>query len=106
MAAQLVHAEIPRAAAAVWQDYNSLGRANMTHHHVWRFEMYEEHEKTVCRFLCSCGSTVEGHEVLHRLNATEWLSAAQARAAANSIEAKSLPADELRSYAAALEGQT
>ena len=74
------------------------------HKHIWLFEIYEEHEKTFCKFLCSCGSTLEGNEVLNRLNATEWLSAAQARAAANSIEAKSLPADELRSYAATLEG--
>ena len=77
----------------------------MTHHHVWLFEIYEEHGKTFCKFMCSCGSTVEGGDVLNKLNATEWLTAAQARAAANTIEAKSLPADELRCYAAALEGK-
>ena len=77
----------------------------MSHHHVWLFEIYEEHEKTVCKFLCSCGSTLEGNEVLNRLNATEWLTAGHARAAADSIEPGSLRGDELRSYAAALEGE-
>ena len=72
------------------------------HKHIWLFEIYEEHGKTACKFLCSCGSTLEGNEVLNRLNATEMLSPAQASATAASIEAEGLSANELRAYAAAL----
>ncbi len=78
----------------------------MTHTHEWLFDIYEKNEKTVCRFVCRhdfCDEVLEGPEVLKRLNGTERLNAAQASAAAASIEAEDFPANELRAYAAVLE---
>lgn len=77
----------------------------MSHTHEWRFDIYEKDEKTVCRFVCSCGITMEGQEVLKRLNATDRLSARQANAHAAAIEAEGFPANQLRDYAASLEGK-
>ena len=48
----------------------------MTHPHEYIFDIYEKHEKTVCRFVCRhdyCDEVLEGPEVLKRLNATDEL---------------------------------
>ncbi len=77
----------------------------MTHHtHEWLFDIYEKNEKTIFRFKCRhCSKTIEGAEVLKRLDATEMLSAAQANADAAAIEVEGFPANDLRDYAATLE---
>lgn len=83
----------------------------MTHPHERRFDIYEEREQTFCRFVCSCGITMEGQEVLKRLNATERLPGTlRLRAFAEHIlEDPPLFIEEvsiaLLAYAAALEGE-
>ena len=83
--------------------------------HEWRFDITDEYGRVTCRFVCKnpehpdCEATLEGEEVLKRLNATEELSAEDAETASNlykdtnSNEARIKRA--LRAYSAAMEGE-
>ena len=58
----------------------------MNHPHEWLFNAHEKYEKTVFGFKCRHRDAVlEGPEVLKRLDATERLSAEDAKSAAELI---------------------
>ncbi len=82
-----------------------LGWKKMTEHvHQWHFDAFGNGIIAICT-LRDCDMELTLKEVGCRLNATEKLTAAQARGAHKVIDFEGYDAPELLAYAAALEGE-